>query len=572
MLRYVALDRTPSQKDRPLAGAYLVGPDSVPIAGEVVCDEGIIRCEKNTTEAAALAVQVQLDQAQLDAVDDGSEVIPGVTLRPLGTLTLQTCLLPDRPRPYLLPLELARHRIMLFLTRLEEWQGFDLPETSPVMQLFACARSVFTDALVAASDSVEPDSYAAVQAMRALWIAIEASERLTLLIAERDFKDRMSGRMYIAIADDGPVIHKRAKPVLHPSRGGVVLPQKPAIGCVVSPGVFDYRTKQAIEKSCDFITMPMRWIEMEPQEGEYAYTPTDKWIEWAIRTAKIPVVAGPLIDFRPSSVPDWLYIWENDYETLRELVYEHIKSLVTRYRRTVTRWTVCSGLHTGEHFKLSFEQMMDLTRICVLLVRKLHPRATVQIEITQPWGEYHTTDRQSLPPTLYAEMLSQAGIQIDAFALRLQMGSCAQGQSTRDLMALSTLLDHYAMLDRPITLSAIGAPASPSEPKSEECPDSGYWRQPWSDDGQAQWLSAACAVALSKPYIQSICWHDLAETEKGPSEMVGGGLLGDKYHPRPSLERFVEMRDAVTSGNFPSRVSSCNVLNTSGVSSPIAGG
>jgi len=571
MLRYVALDRTRSDKDHPLSGAYLIGPDSVPIAGEVICDQGIIRCEKNTNEAAALALQIHLDQAQLDAVDDGSEILPGVILRPLGVLTLRTCLLPDRDRPYLLPLELARHRIMAFLNRLEDWQAFDLPETNPVMRLFECARAVFTDALVASSDSVDPDSTAARLGLRALWIAIEASERLTLLIAERDFKDRISGKMYLSITEDGPTINKRAKPVLHPTRGGVVLPQRPAIGCAVSPASFDFRTKQAIEKSCDFIAMPMRWIEMEPREGEYSYNPTDKWIEWAIRTAKLPVIAGPLIDFRPTSVPDWLYIWENDYETLRELVYEHIKSLVTRYRRTVTRWTVCSGLHTGEHFKLSFEQMMDLTRICVLLVRKLHPRASVQIEITQPWGEYHTADRQSLPPTLYAEMLSQAGVQIDAFSLRVQMGMNAVGHTTRDLLDFSSMLDHYAMLDRPIALSAIGVPASPAGELGQGEPDAGYWRRPWSDESQADWLSAALGIALSKPYIQSVCWHDLAEVDAASSEMPAGGLLGEKYHPRPSLNRLIELRKCVAEGGFPARLRDFAVLTPEQPTS-IAGG
>jgi hypothetical protein len=560
MLRYVALDRTKSDKDRPLSGAYLIGPDSVPIAGEVSCDQGIIRCEKNTNEAAALALQIELDQALLDEIDDGAELIPGVFLRPLGTLTLRTCLLPDRDRPYLLPLELARHRIMAFLNRLEDWQAFDLPESDPTMRLFERARDVFTDALVASSSSMEQDSPAAKLGLRALWIAIEASERLSLLIAQRDFQDRITGRMYLSITEDGPTIHKRAKPVLHPTRGGVVLPQRPAIGCAVSPASFDFRTKQAIEKSCDFLTMPMRWIEMEPREGEYNYAPTDKWIEWAIRTAKLPVVAGPLVDFRPTSVPDWLYIWENDYETLRELVYEHIKSLVTRYRRTITRWTVCSGLHTGEHFRLSFEQMMDLTRICVLLVRKLHPRSSVQIEITQPWGEYHTSDRQSLPPTLYAEMLSQAGVQIDAFSLRVQMGMNAVGCTTRDLHAFSSMLDHYAMLDRPIALSAIGAPAAPPSAPQEGEPSAGHWRSEWSESAQADWLSAAMGIALSKPYIQSVCWHDLAEVEAAPSEMPAGGLLGEKYHPRPALARMMDLRSCVTQGGFPQRLKDFAVL------------
>lgn len=52
----------------------------------------------------------------------------------------------------------------------------------------------------------------------------------------------------------------------------------------------------------------------------------------------MPIVAGPVIDLRRGNVPEWLYMREHDYETLRELVYEHVKNLVTRYRHAL--WNV----------------------------------------------------------------------------------------------------------------------------------------------------------------------------------------------------------------------------------------
>lgn len=566
MLRFVAPDSSIVGSEESLPGAYLIGPDSVPIAGDVVVEDGIIRCEKGTRDAAALALQIELDEsalarvAQLKPGQDGFE-IDGVELRPLGVLSLQTCLLPDRSRPYILSLELARHRIMLFLTKLEDWQAFDISPDSQVMKLFETARETFTRALVASGAQTDGEEEASRLGYLALWIAIEASERLTLLQSKRDFASRMSGDMYLSVSEESG-ISKRAMPVLHPNRGGVVLPSRPAIGSVVSPTMLNDKTKAAASKACQFISLPMRWIEMEPLEGEYAYTPTDQWIEWAIRTAKLPVVAGPVIDFRPESVPEWLYIWENDYETLRELVYEHLKAIVTRYRRTVSRWTVCSGLHCGDHFKLDFQQMIDLTRICVLVVRKLHPRAKVQVEIVEPWGEYHTKDRRSLPPVLYAEMLTQSGIPIDSFSLRVQMGSYSSGLCTRDLMAFSAMLDRYAMLDRPITVSAIGAPSSPltSKESTGSSPSAGHWRQRWTPEAQAQWISAYGSVALSKPYVESICWHELADPN-GVTEMRTGGLLDRQSNPKPAFERLLELRKSVEAGHLDQRIQAPDFLD-----------
>jgi Glycosyl hydrolase family 10 len=554
MLRFVAPENTITLSQQLLPGAYLVGPDSVPIAGEVVVEDGLIRCEKGTRESASLALQIDLDAERLRQLNQTQPVIDDVSLQPLGIWTLQTCLLPDRARPYILELELARHRIMHFLTKLEDWQAFDIAPDSLVMRLFNIARETFTRALVASSEHTGSVEEASRYGLQALWIALEASERLTMLQAQRDFKSRMSGELYMSVSEESGIT-KRAMPVLHPTRGGVVLPSKPAMGSVVSPAMLSAQTKAAVQESCDFLTLPMRWVEMEPIEGEYAYTPTDQWIEWAIRHAKLPVVAGPVIDFRAASVPEWLYIWENDYDTLRELVYEHLKAIVTRYRRTVSRWTVCSGLHCGEHFKLDFQQMIDLTRICVLVVRKLHPRAKVQVEIVEPWGEYHTNDRRSLPPVLYSEMLTQSGIPIDSFSLRVQMGSFESGLNTRDLMAFSSMLDQYSMLDRPIAISAFGAPSSPLSggDDSHLHAQAGYWRNNWTESSQAEWMSAFGAVALSKPYVESICWHELADPA-GPTEMRSGGLMNQQLEKRPVFDRFTQLRNAVQSGKLPDEI------------------
>lgn len=547
MLAFVVTDRLAPRMPGPLPGASIVGPDGVPVTGSASAEPGLVRCEKTNSEAAALSLQVTLDAKALASI--GPCLLPdGSVLRPLGELVLQTCLLPERDRPYLLSLELARHRLMLILNKLEEWRAFESPPDDPVMPIVDRAREAFTEALVALPFGQPPTDEADRLALRALWIAIEASERLAIAQAERDFGAPARAEMHTRAADDAGA----GQPVLHPTRPGLVLPNPPSLGCAISPLVFNDQAKALAQRCADFITMPMRWVEMEPAEGEYAFARTDRWIEWAVRTAKVPVVAGPVVDFRPHAVPEWLYIWENDYETLRELVYEHMKAVVTRYRRTISRWTVCSGLHANRNFGFTFEQMIDLTRICVLVVRKLHPKARVQVEIVEPWGEHHSADRRSLPPTLYAEMLAQAGIQFDTLGLRVQMGVPAPGLATRDLMAFSALLDQYAALDRPIALTAMGAPGATVDLTDEENAgrSGGFWRTPWSAQAQADWASAFLSVALAKPYVQSVCWQDLIDPPSS-GEMPRGGLADSTPTARPVLERLAALRQALVRGEMP---------------------
>jgi hypothetical protein len=558
MLRFLIFDGERPAGEFSLRHACLIGPEGVPAAGEVRFHDGLIECAKTNSEAAGLALQIPLDERARAALGSDGEGLPT-----LGVLTLQTCLLPERDAPYLLSLELARHRLMVFLNKLEEWQLFDHPDAKDVLSTFEQARLAFTEALVAQHDETdqpETHGYSAQAdrlAMRSLWLGVEAGDQLALLAARCEFVARCDGSQYDAVlaeVSEGPPVRGKHPPVIaSSSRIGVTLPDRPLVGCAISPSTPPTTAQTLAHESCDFVTMPMRWLEMEPSEGRYAFQQTDRWIEWAVRKAKKPVFAGPLIDFRPSCVPEWLYIWENDYETLRELVYEHMKNLVTRYRRTIQRWTVVSGLHTNTNFQLSFDQMMDLTRICVMVVRKLQPAAKVLIEIVQPWGEYYTHNRRSMPPILYAEMCAQAGIVVDAFALRVQMGQPEPGQSTRDLMAFSAMLDRYAMLDKPIAISGMGVP-SESRPGADapELADRfpGSYRRPWSQEAQADWLSNAMSIAAAKPFVQSVCWHEIADLPVA-AEMHSGGLISGSDTPKLAADRLRAVRASVAAATLP---------------------
>lgn len=550
-----------------LTQAYAFGQDDVPISAAVVQENDIIRIERTGTDAAGLALQAAA------RLPDGKGS--------LGLLALQTCLLPERAEPYTLSLELARHRIMLFLNKLEEWDFFDLATDDPVMVIFERARQAFTAALVTANahatqtDLVKAD----LLAQDALGLAVDAGERLALLNAQRTLPLRQSGQLYARAAQRLEALTQEAPspgvPITLPGEHLTVLPGVAQIGCAISPVSISEPVAKALSSVCDFVTMPMRWLELEPEEGEQAFGPTDRWIEWALKVAKLPVVGGPLLDFRINSTPDWLYIWENDYETLREMIYEHVQAVVTRYRRTISRWTICSGLNTGTSFKLSPEQVMDLTRSCAFIVRKLHPQARIQVEISQPWGEYFSLNRRSVPPLVYADTLIQAGVPLDIIALRLQMAQPLPGQMTRDLMAISSMLDKFAALDRPIAITAVGCPSEAMQPAApptrraananpfademdneDATVDSGpilnpgTWRKPWNEATQADWLAQVVAVCAAKPGVASVCWQDMVEVtgRARPPEMPAGGLITQAGVSKAALSKLALIRAALREG------------------------
>jgi hypothetical protein len=80
----------------------------------------------------------------------------------------------------------------------------------------------------------------------------------------------------------------------------------------------------------------------------------------------------------------------------------------------------------------------------------------------------------------------------------------------------------------------------------------GTWRGgAWTGDMQADWATQALAIMTSKPFVQSVCWQQLADgTASGGvgDEMPGGGMIGAGGTTRPILSRVAQIRQALREG------------------------
>lgn len=500
MLKFQVFENGRPAARWPLRNAYLIGADGSATRGSVRFDgpTGMILAEKHEPGSVALALQHRVGD--------------------LGELTLQTCLLPERDEPYLLNLELARHRLMALYTKLEDWGMFELDDDHPVTRRADAARDHFIEALCVQR---QDGQRCAELSQQALVTSLDGSEELALAHAEL---------------------------LLNRRKSTGALPKLP-IGVGVSLDHQGERLRTAIATTVDFIQLPLPWRRLAPEEQGYSWNKSDAWAQWAASN-RVPVVGGPLLSFEQGHPPDWLYIWEHDYDTVRDLIYEHVERVVSRYKNSVTIWNVASGLHVNKHFTFNFEQLMDLTRMATMLVKKLVPSAKALVEIRQPFGEYFSTNARSIPPMMYADLVTQSAIAFDGFSVRLAMGQAVPGQFTRDLMQVSNLLDSFSPFQKPVFLT-IAAPSQPVTPMMIANPDSndpvdaesGFWRRPWSQQVQAHWLEAILQVAMSKPFVETVAWQDFVD--HADIDLPLGGLVSEELQPKASLRRLAGFRQQV---------------------------
>ena len=506
------------------AGAIGMGPESVPVPADIAFEQGLLHVRRGGG--------MGMTAEGITAANGGPAV--GVALLwdlgPLGTFLMETTRLMPRPAPYNLNVELARFRLMKIVQKQEDWNLFDFPKPDPpppgttaptplpasrFQARLREALDAFATALGLLHRPAEA-AEAAAAADTALAIAVDISEELAAFHADL-------------------LIQRRR------SNGAVA---KHVIGCRVDPSVSNEKYRETLAGSFDYAVVPMTWRHMEPAEHKFDTAAVDDWVE-LLSKRRVPIIAGPLIQLDEAHLPDWMFIWEHDFDSLRELAYEYVQRIVQRYRKAVSMWNVVAGLPANGAFSLSFEQVIELTRLLVSQVKALLPNSRTLVTITQPFGEYHARKQQSVPPLAYAEMVSQAGINFEAFGVELEMGVPSPGRFTRDLFQLSCLLDKFSTLGRPLFVTAIAAPGqSTPDPgdRSEGRLDpsaGGRWHRPWDPELQAEWMDAVYHLALSKPYVESLCWSDLADIRPG---LPGGGLLDDVLRPKPAFEKVQALR------------------------------
>lgn len=473
--------------------AIAMGPESVPVPAEISFRDGTLVLSRSDEHALGVSL----------LWDAGAP----------GSYVLETTRVPPRQKPYNLNVELARFRLMKIVQKQEDWNLFDFPKAEKFLARFKESQGLFAEAL----GKLDQPAEAAKLADQSLAMSIELGEQLSGFHSELLINRRRASNAFV----------------------------RHIFGCRVDPTIPNAKYRETLTSGFDYAVMPLSWKQLQPQEQVWDTGPVDEWIE-LLSKKRMPIVGGPLIDLTDGEVPDWMYIWEHDFDTLRELAYEYVQRVVGRYRKAVAVWNVCSGVHTNSVFPLSFEQVIELTRLLVTQVKTLIPNAKTLITVKHPFGEYHAKGRSSVPPMLYAEMVAQAGINFEAFGLEVETGVPLPGLFTRDLFQFSCMLDKFSTLGRPVFLTCVNAPSRSTPDRSDRSDGKldpsmgGRWRRPWDPELQAEWMENIYRVALSKPYVESIAWGNLADMS--PS-IPGGGLLDDMLKPKPAYTKLQELRE-----------------------------
>ena len=472
--------------------AFMSGLDRIPWRGQIRQEGDEILLERTTSDSGNLHIPWQVEGH--------------------GWLTLATGSLMERPEPYYLPLELARGKIAQVRNQLAEWCGIGLSVPEAATERLAEAVADFSRAAINAPTSEESVSAAGL-ALRA------ACDAAALLAA---------GYVDQALA----VRHRlgQRRPCFLGADLGVSLLE-------------DYAAEQFL-KSFDAANVPLVWREVETSEGSRSWRIPDRQIQWC-KTHHLSISAGPLLQFDTHALPDWLYLYEGEFESLQAFASKFVREAVTRYRGQVDLWQCVGRSNTAEVLSLSEEERVRLTAHCVELARSLDATTPIVVSFDQPWSEYVSRQETDFPPLHFADALARAGLGLTGVMLEINLGYCPGGTLPRDLLEFSRQLDHWSVLGLPLYVALTLPSSTSADPLAQRA--CGFLPANYTPKTQRTWAHRIVSMLLAKASVQGILWNQLCDHE--PHSFAHGGLFDLRRHPTPALRMLASLRNAHVAKN-----------------------
>jgi hypothetical protein len=484
---------------------YVAGPENIPWSTRVYWDGEYLVVERPVSDSGTVSVPWQID---------------GHGLFFLGTATLI-----ERDRPYILSIELARGLLQRIRTQLYHWQLLGLDTPSDLKQNLDAATREFSRGATSQHDM----STATEAANRALSLGIAVANSLVDCFAHQSIAARQR-------------------------QGSIAT----LLGANLDARLPSVRVRRELVDACNMIQLPIPWRELESQEGRKRWKHTDEQLGWS-QAAGLKVSVGPLLQLDDRGVPDWLYLWEGDFENLSRLMLEHVSNVVSRYAGRVHLWHVASRVNNGILLSLDEEQRLQLVASALQLTRQIDPRTPMVVSFDQPWGEYMAHQDQDLAPLHFADALVRADLGLTGIGLEINSGYYPQGSPNRPAMEYGRLIDQWSLLGLPLMVLLTDASRTENDPQANPAigvdgattvmsSDTGISSDtkgqqkiepPLTDHSQMR-AAAILPLLLARSTVQVVLWNQLSD--KKPHKFPHGGLFDNAGKSKPLLQTMSKLR------------------------------
>lgn len=297
--------------------------------------------------------------------------------------------------------------------------------------------------------------------------------------------------------------------------------------------------KPLLTDSLNTILVEPNWKQCEPEVGHHDWAEVDATLD-AVREQGHATVLGPMFCLDRFATPDWLYLWENDFEEVLSAVSKYTNALIQHYRNRVDLWYCAAGLNAHTSLDLKEEQKLQVLLHIIQTIRTTGLRAPLLVSFAKPWGEYMTSRDRELAPIHFAEELVRARVGITGIGLELNFGELSPATYFRGFFDVVDLLDYWSLLGVPLFVT-LSAPSSwrPDESAIYDAHREEEPQERISRRTQRELVEHVLPALLTHPQVQGVFWSQVSDTQ--PHRFPHAGLLDPRGRPKSAVTKMTEL-------------------------------
>jgi hypothetical protein len=279
--------------------------------------------------------------------------------------------------------------------------------------------------------------------------------------------------------------------------------------------------------------------------GSVDFAPVQPVGDWLNDPAAATVrVAGPLLQFDNTRLPDWLPS-EATFEEKMNTVKRFCRAFGAAFPRRIKILHVTSGISGVGHQYFNYPQQLQMTLEMLEAAEQVLPNTSMMVSFDQPWGERLSMATGGVPAMEVADALLRYGARISAFGLEFNLGYWPQGSLRRDPLQWVDLVDRWSQFGLPLAIY-LSAPSGP-------LPDSGNGgrflktiRVSTEAAAHEDYLRTIVNLLARRPAVNVIAWRRSRDSDNPRFPL--SGLADESGHAKPILGNYAKLVEQVLNG------------------------
>ena len=314
------------------------------------------------------------------------------------------------------------------------------------------------------------------------------------------------------------------------------------VGIRIDYNLLEKGVKEIFFKTFNHVIVDLIWSRLEARPE--LLEEFDKQFAWCYSNGFL-VTAGPLINFFPQHLPEFLGKYRGNYDAICFYAREYVEKIVKRYRSRVSTWIATSRVNSFFPLGLTLSQQLDLTIRVIGWIHEFQPTAEIITSFDQPWGEnvleppfgVGGSEFEIFPSIACADYVLRSRPRLSGLQLELNIGYLHSATYDRPLLDWSRMVDRWSTFGLPLYLLLRVPSSSELDPKAL-IPTAPIWSG-WSIRTQALWVSNIIPMLLSKPKVYGVDWSVFRDYR--PHDYPNAGLISSDGHVKKAQAVLAEI-------------------------------